>query len=180
MDYNTTVILETERLLFRQHIMADLEPYCAMEQDPEVRKYVGGSPRTREDAEQRFLTAVKPITNKLGLWATIFKPEGRYIGRCGLYPHFKDIGGFYEGEASIAYYIATEYWGRGLATEAGKAFVRFGFDELKLDRIVTMIRADHAASVHVIQNLGFELTSTEEGKCCSFYHFALQNPNYGK
>src|SRR5580658_5571362 len=47
-------ILETERLLLREHRAEDLEAYVAMEADPDVRRYVGGSPRTREEAEKRF------------------------------------------------------------------------------------------------------------------------------
>jgi RimJ/RimL family protein N-acetyltransferase len=48
------VVLESERLLFRPHEAADLEAFCAMEADAEVRRYVGGAPRTREAAEERF------------------------------------------------------------------------------------------------------------------------------
>jgi ribosomal-protein-alanine N-acetyltransferase len=175
MSYGIPVILETERLLFRPHIMSDMEAYCAMEQDLEVRRYVGGQPRSREDAESRFMKVIEPVKDRMGLWATVFKPEGSYIGRCGLYPHFKDGGGVYEDEASIAYYVATAYWGRGLATEAANAFVQFGFNELNLNRIVTTIQAGNDASVHIIKKLGFELISTENG-LRSFYHFALQNP----
>ena len=52
------VILETERLLFRSHQADDLEAYCAMEMDPEVRRYLGGA-RLREAAERRFWAEVE-------------------------------------------------------------------------------------------------------------------------
>jgi RimJ/RimL family protein N-acetyltransferase len=67
------------------------------------------------------------------------------------------------GEAVLSYYLARDYWGRGLATEAGECFVRLGFEELKLDRIVTTIDARHTASRRVLEKLGFELFATEEG-----------------
>ncbi len=61
MISDTGVILETERLIFRQHTVADLDAYCAMEADPVFRRYVGGRPRTREEAERRFMEgAIKP------------------------------------------------------------------------------------------------------------------------
>lgn len=41
------IVLETERLLFRDHGPEDLERFCAMEADPEVRRFVNGRPRTR-------------------------------------------------------------------------------------------------------------------------------------
>ncbi len=170
------LILETERLLFRQHVIDDLDAFCAMEADADFRRYVGGRPRTREEAEKRFMLGLEPVKDRLSMWATVYKPTGEYIGRCGIYPHFKPDGGAYPGEASFGLYIAPAYWGRGLATEAGKAFIEFGFKELALNRIVTMIDTRHDASVHLIKKLGFELERTEEGEWRSFYHFELKNP----
>ena len=48
------IALETERLLLREPQMEDLDAFCAMEMDPSVRRYTGGSPRTRDEAEKRF------------------------------------------------------------------------------------------------------------------------------
>ena len=168
------VILETERLLFRQHIPADLDAFCDMEQDADVRRYVGGAPRLREDAERRFQNGLKPITDNLSMWATIFKPEDEYVGRCGIFPHFNNDGVPIPGEASLGLYIAKNYWGRGFATEAGKAFIKFGFNELKLNRIVTIIQIGNNASVRVIEKLGFQVEYTEQGPKRSFYHYELR------
>src|SRR5579872_3929504 len=132
MFLRNNIIPETERLLFRPHTASDIDAYCAMEMDPLVRRYVGGQPRTREEAEKRFKKELEHTDGKLGMWATIFKPDNAYIGRCGIYPHFKLDGGVYPGEASLGYYIASGYWGKGLATEAAAAFVKFGFEKLKL------------------------------------------------
>ncbi len=171
-------ILETERLLFRQHIMADLEAYCAMEADPDFRRYVGGKPRTREEAEKRFMLSLEPKTSRLSMWATVFKPGGLYIGRCGIYPHINRDGKPVSGKASLGLYIAQEYWGKGFATEAGRAFVQFGFNELKLNSIVTMIDTRNNVSVHVIEKLGFELVETETGDQRSFYHYSLDRNRF--
>ena len=168
------ITLETERLLFRPHEPADLEAFCAMEADPDVRRYVGGAPRPREDAERRFREGLnQPTSNRMRMWATVYKPEGLYIGRCGVYPHFGSGGRIIEGEGTLGFYLARAYWGRGLATEAGRAFVDFGFNELRLSRIVTAIDTRNAASVRVVEKLGFQLASTEVGEPRSFYHFEL-------
>jgi ribosomal-protein-alanine N-acetyltransferase len=167
-------ILETERLLFRKHILGDKEAYCAMEMDADVRRFVGGNPRTREDAEKRFEGAIKPSDSTLGMWATILKAGQKYIGRCGIYPHFDAAGDLIEGEASLGLYIAKSYWGNGYATEAGKGFIGMGFNKLGLNRIVTMVQAGNNASVRVLEKLGFQLTSTEQG-VRTFYHFVLEN-----
>jgi ribosomal-protein-alanine N-acetyltransferase len=157
-----TEVLESKRLVFRPQQMSDLESFCAMEQDVEVRRYVGGAPRTREDAEKRFKAGKNHWEDLLGLRAVILKSDGVYIGRAGLYPHFGPQGPV-AGEASISYYLAREYWGQGFATEAGAFFVKRGFGVLGLSRIVTTIDARHEASRRVLEKLGFQLYETEAG-----------------
>jgi RimJ/RimL family protein N-acetyltransferase len=154
--------------------MADLEPYVAMEQDPDVRKYVGGYPRTREAAEQKFMNGVmQPVNHQLAMWATVLRTDNAYIGRCGVYPHFDTNGKAIEGEGALGLYIARQYWGKGYATEAGRVLTDHAFDKHHLKRIVTTIQVGNDASVKVIKKLGFELASTEEG-VRSFYHFVLE------
>lgn len=170
------VVLETERLLFRAHQPADLDAYCAIEADPEVRRYVGGAPRTRQQAVRKFRSAhLKGASNKLGLRATVFKADGKYIGYCGLYPHFRARGGVVPREATLAFTLARDYWGRGLATEAGQAFIAHGFGDLRLRRIVAVAEVENAASLRVLQKLGFTLLRTEAGPR-SFHHFELPRP----
>lgn len=170
------IILETERLLFRDHTLEDLDPFCALEADPEVRRFVGGRSRTREEAEHRFRDRfLRPASDRLGLWATVFKPDGRYIGYCGVYPHFGEAGPI-PGEGALGFTLAPAYWGRGLATEAALAFVGFGFSELHLHRIVASVEAGNAVSVRVIEKLGFALWRLEKINRRSFYHFELHRP----
>ena len=79
------IVLETERLLFRDHEASDLDAYCAMEADPEVRRYIGGAPRPRDVAERKFQNGLdRPADRRLWMWAAVYKPEGSYIGRCGV------------------------------------------------------------------------------------------------
>lgn len=173
------IILESERLLFRPHLMTDLDDYCAMEMDINVRRYVGGYPRSREDAEKRFpKNQPEKAADRLAVWATVLKTENLYIGRCGLYPHLNPDGGTIAGEAALSFYVASRYWGRGFATEAGRAFIHFGFKELGLTRIVTTVQEGNGASMHVLQKLGFTIDSIEEGQR-TFYHFTLENSTPG-
>jgi ribosomal-protein-alanine N-acetyltransferase len=170
-----TPILSSDRLLFRQHIPEDLDAYCTMEMDADVRRHVGGQPRSKEDAERRFKETLPPVTDRLSMWATVLKEDGQYIGRCGIYPHFNNDGSTVPGEGTLAFYIARPCWNQGYATEAGKVFIEFGFKELGLKRIVAHVQAGNEASVHVLLKLGFELESTETGNR-TFYHFQLRNP----
>jgi ribosomal-protein-alanine N-acetyltransferase len=176
------IILETERLLFRYHEEADLDSYCEMMAEPEFRRLSGGRPLSREEAEKSFRSMVarqeewlrpKPM----GLLATVFKPEGRYIGRCGLYPHRGDDNVVIPGEGTLAYYLARPYWGRGLATEAGRAFIPYGFNELRLARIVAGANAANIASNRVLVKLGFVWVRSGEGGGNAWHDYELRNPS---
>jgi len=124
-----------------------------MEMDPEVRRYVGGRPRTREEAVEKFRGV--PVN------AILLKSENRYIGRAGLH------------SAGIAFYIARPYWGHGFATEAARAVVEHAFEELKLARIAASVETGNAASVRVLEKIGFKHVRHEPGHPRSFVHFEL-------
>jgi len=169
------IILESARMLFRPHESSDLEAFCAMEQDPDVRRYVGGAPRPREVAEDRFWNrAMQIVDDRLAMWACVLKANGDYIGRCGLYANVHGEARI-PGEAVLGYYLRREFWGQGLATEAARAFVTFGFEELKLNRIVSTVQEGNESSLHILKKLGFVVTDYEQGER-SFYKFELKVP----
>lgn len=167
--------LETDRLYLRQHEIADLDHYCAMEMDADVRKYAGGYPRKREDAETRFKRNLDIIKNGLGMWATTLKSNDDYIGGCGIYPHFDEHNQPINGEAAIGLYIAKSFWNIGYATEAGAALVAIGFQLLKLIRIVTLVETGNEAFEKVMAKLGFYIEKTEVGQWRTFHSFVLEN-----
>lgn len=103
------IVLETERLLLRDPEVQDLEGFCAMEADFEVRRFVGGYPRTRQEAAARFRRGLRAKKSDLPFCTMIYKPERCSIGRCGLHP----VPG---GDVALGFYIARAYWGQGLAT----------------------------------------------------------------
>ena len=112
------VILETPRLLLRRLLPEDLDSLYALYRDEEMRRYYPEGVLSYEDTREElewFLNG-HPRHPELGLWATIHKESGRFIGRCGLLP-WKIEG---QDEVEIAYMIDKDYWGQGLATEASR------------------------------------------------------------
>ena len=101
-------ILETPRLLLRHLEPNDLDNLHALYADPEIRQYIPDAPRspaeTREELE--WHRNGHPRHPELGLWATIDKPTGAFIGRCGLLPWHIDG----QDEVEIAYLIDKAYW----------------------------------------------------------------------
>ena len=166
--------LETARLIFRDHEPGDLEPYCAMESDPVYRAHQPVHPR--EELERSFHRAWLPV-KEMGLLATVFKPDGRYIGRTGLYPHRTEDGVIVPGEAILAFYLARPYWGQGIATEAGRAFIEHGFGELGLKKIHAGMNAANKASIRVIEKLGFKWVRSGGDATTQWHDYDLVNPN---
>ncbi len=171
-------LLQTSRLLFRQHTIGDLDAFCAMEADPEVRRYVGGAPRTREAAESKFRRAYLPaIRDRMGMWATVLKSDDSYVGYCGVYPHVAP-GGPIPGEGTLGYYLARPYWRRGLASEAAAALVDFAFRELALSRIVAGVEVGNEVSARILSKLGFTVFEREIGPR-TFDNFELRCAVWG-
>jgi ribosomal-protein-alanine N-acetyltransferase len=109
------------------------------------------------------------------LWASVLKSEGRYVGYCGVYPHFGAAGPI-PGEGSLGFTLARPYWGRGLATEAARRFIGFGFLDLELARIVASVEAGNAVSIHILEKLGFGLWRLEKIGARCLYHLELKTP----
>jgi [ribosomal protein S5]-alanine N-acetyltransferase len=145
-------ILETERLIFRHLEPGDLDALAALYADPEIRRYFPEGTLTREETQEElewFLNG-HPEHPQLGLWATIHKPTGSFIGRCGLLPWV--IDGL--DEVEIAYLIAKPWQRQGLGAEAARALVRHGFQILGLKRLIALIDPAHAASIRTAESAG--------------------------
>jgi RimJ/RimL family protein N-acetyltransferase len=152
-------ILETQRLLLRHLEPRDLDDLFNLYRDPEVRRYFPEGTLTLDETREElewFLNG-HPRHPELGLWATIHKASGRFIGRCGLLPW--TIDGQFEVEA--AYMLAKDYWGLGLASEAALGIRDYAFYTLGLSRLICLIDRDNQASIRVAEKIG--MTFEKEG-----------------
>lgn len=156
------IILETDRLILRHQVPSDLNDLWALYQDPAIIKYIPDAPRSREEASDELEWHMNghPKYPAFGLWATIYKETGTFIGRCGLLPWTIDG----QNEVEVAYTIAREYWGQGLATEAAQGILNYGFGKLNLSRLICLIDPEHIASQKVAEKIGmaFEKESSDE------------------
>jgi RimJ/RimL family protein N-acetyltransferase len=155
-------ILETQRLLLRHLVMDDLDSLFAFYSDSDVVKYIPDAPRTYEETreELEWFMNGHPKVPELGLWATIYKEAVQFIGRCGLLPWTIDG----QEEVEVAFALAKAYWGQGLATEVAQALVQYGFEHLRLSRLICLIDHDNKASINVATKIGmaFEKESRDE------------------
>jgi [ribosomal protein S5]-alanine N-acetyltransferase len=153
-------ILETERLLMRRLVPSDLDDLYALYRDPDIRRYfpegVLSLDETRDELEW-FLNG-HPDHPELGLWATIHKSTGAFIGRCGLLPWAIDG----VDEVEIAYLIAQPYQRQGLGAEVARALVRYGFETLGQKRLIALIDPAHEASIRTAMRAGLRLEKKVE------------------
>ena len=141
--------------------MEDLDSLYKLYSDPEIRQYfpegVLNYEETKEELEW-FLNG-HPKHPELGLWATIHKPSGKFIGRCGLLPW--TIEG--QNEVEIAYLLDKEFWGQGLASEGALAIRDYAFKKLGLPRLVCLIDPKNIASQKVAEKIGMILEKQVDG-----------------
>jgi ribosomal-protein-alanine N-acetyltransferase len=145
--------LRTPRLRLRPFSAADGRAHLDLYQDPEVTRHLGGGPFAGEQIEQRSRRAVDKFVRHwaekgFGVFAVEDLETGRFLGQCGLNT-IDELG-----EIEILYALERAAWGRGLATEAAHAALRFGFGEARLTRIVAVTRPEHRASRSVMEKLG--------------------------
>ena len=166
-------ILETERLLLRHFIPDDLESLFALYRDPEVRRFFPEGTLTIEETreELEWHQNGHPQHPELGLWATIHKESGQFIGRCGLLPWTID-GQF---EIEIAYMIAKDFWGQGLGAEVAQGIRDYAFDQLGLTRLICLIDEDNQASIRVAEKTGMAFEKTGRDELGLFHLYAI-NP----
>jgi RimJ/RimL family protein N-acetyltransferase len=142
------VLIETDRLLMRPLTTSDLDEFVELHAMPEVE-------RTMKGAFDRPTALARLERNELeweerghGLVAILERAGGRFLGRSGLkyWPQFDEI--------EVGWVLRTEAWGRGFATEAGRACLDWGFRTLEVPYITAMILRDNHRSVAVATRLG--------------------------
>jgi ribosomal-protein-alanine N-acetyltransferase len=183
----TDARLETARLIIRPFKLQDAEALQGIVSQTEVMRYLPEDVMSLDEVKEIILWLndcyrknTPECIMKFTL-AVIFKENGKLIGWCGLGPL-----DFSPSEIEIFYGLSSEYWGKGIATEAAKALLHYGFDTIGLNQIVAVTNPLNTASIRVIENLGLmyrrkveklpEKHSSYEG--CLYY--SLSRDEYSK
>ncbi|WP_299212591.1 GNAT family N-acetyltransferase [uncultured Aquimarina sp.] len=145
-------MIETERLFLREITLDDKEELFKLHSNPEVQKYTGEPVvESREEIEKAIRTRINDYEKYgYGRWATVLKKGMQFVGWAGLayLPEFDEI--------DLGYRFLPEFWGSGLATEASDAILTYGFDSLKLRKIIAIAMKENKASIRVMEKVGME------------------------
>ncbi|HXG94506.1 MAG TPA: GNAT family N-acetyltransferase [Blastocatellia bacterium] len=147
-----SIEIETDRLRLRPFTMDDLDRIHYIWNDSGVRKFLwDDEPVSREFAESVIAQSIKSFNRSgIGLWAIMWKDDDELIGFCGL----RESGETTKIE--ILYGLLPEHWGKGIATEAARAMLRYGFEELGLKLICAGADPPNRASFRVMEKTGMK------------------------
>jgi RimJ/RimL family protein N-acetyltransferase len=142
------VRIETQRLLLRPIELSDVDEFVALHADPEVTRFI--KPLDRAAAKERLHRDEREwLERGHGLLAVLDLKNGAFLGRCGL----KYWSQFDETE--LGWVLRRSAWGRGYATEAGRACIEWGFSEFALPYLTAMTNTANVRSIQVAKRLGF-------------------------
>jgi RimJ/RimL family protein N-acetyltransferase len=143
-------MIRTERLLLRRWRASDREPFAAMNADPAVVEHLQG-PMSRERSDD-FIDRIEAHwdAHGWGLWAVEVVGGAPFVGYVGLWP----AAYLAEGMVEVGWRLASEHWGHGYATEAAREALRFGFEEVGLDEIVSFTVPQNQRSLRVMERIG--------------------------
>jgi len=139
---------DTERFTLRRFVEADAPLLAAMNMNPEVMRYIRPPDTDVDEAVERARAMIARQRGNYGLWRIEEKTTGEFLGWVAL----KDLDGTEEIE--VGYALRREAWGRGVATEVARELVRYGFEDLSLERIVGVTQPPNMASRNVLTKLG--------------------------
>jgi len=144
--------LETARLIIRPWRADDRAAWAAVMSDPEVTRYVnGGRPYTEAQMDDYFARQERQLAeHDVCMGAVVEKSSGRVIGLAGTQP----LGT--TGDLEIGWILARDTWGRGYATEAGRAAMQHVLETLGRPRVVAIIDPDNEPSKRVAARLGMQ------------------------
>ena len=146
--------LQTERLTLRGMRVSDAEDMYAYAKDEPVTRYLTWTPHPNLHHTKEYLTYIgqRYRTGDFFDWALICKEDGHMIGTCGFTAfHFSS------DSAEIGYVLNPAYHGQGLATEAVREVIRFGFEELSLHRIEAKFMMENIRSQKLMERVGMQL-----------------------
>lgn len=167
--------IETARLLLRPWILEDGEAWFNILQEPDILRYFPNpDPPARVKAEayiNHHLTHW--MQYGYGHWAIVTPEDGQVVGWNGL-EYLTELG-----EVEVAYLLSKRVWGRGYASEAAGAAIRFGFETAGLGVIIGLVHPDNIASICVLENCGLLFADRITLWGMEMSRYRIQRSEYG-
>ncbi len=153
----TVPVIETERLILRELRQEDFPTYEKLAADPDVMRYLGGKTMNQVDAWRHMAFMVGHWQLRgYGYFALVEKATGEFIGRAGVtnptgWPGFE-----------LGWTVVPWKQRQGFAFEAAQRLLRFAFEDLDKDHVISLIHPDNTPSRRVAEKLGEQVEGETE------------------
>jgi ribosomal-protein-alanine N-acetyltransferase len=152
--------IETERLILRKLIPSDYEAIFILDSNLNVHKYLGGNPIVSIEESRQYIENIRVqyIQNGVGRFAVILKETDEFIGWAGLKFNKEPVNeslNFYD----IGYRFIENYWGKGYGSEAAKAWLAYGFNQLNIQKICAYADIENKQSIKILKKIGLQPVS---------------------
>ena len=150
LQFNPFPVLKTERLYLRSFLVKDAKDLLEMRTDDRVMKYLGRDKMKDLTEAKAYIQKVnkEAQNNKIIEWAITL--NHKFIGKLGYWQIMPQ-----HRRAEIGYTLMTEYFGRGLMSEAVAAVLQYGFEEMNLHSIEANVDPRNLKSVQLLTRNGF-------------------------
>ncbi|WP_316635642.1 GNAT family N-acetyltransferase [uncultured Flavobacterium sp.] len=170
--------IETERLLLRELQLSDVDGMFELDSNPNVHLFVGNKPVKSIEESIGYIKNVQQQYAALGTGrlAVILKETNEFLGWSGIKFITYEINNhkdFYE----IGYRFIEKHWGKGYATEAGKASIDYAFNVLKADAVYAYADPGNENSRKILEKLGLQYVNSFEHEEELEVWYELKNPN---
>ncbi|OIV43865.1 GNAT family N-acetyltransferase [Flavobacterium johnsoniae] len=170
--------IETERLLLREVLFSDVDGMFELDSNPNVHIYLGNKPVTTIEQSAAYIENLQQQYKDFGTgrWAVILKETNEFIGWSGIKFITDEINNhknFYE----IGYRFIEKHWGKGYATEAGKAFIDHAFNEMKVEAVYAFADEGNDNSRKILEKLGLQFVNSFEYEGEMEVWYKIKNPN---
>ncbi len=141
--------LITEHLLLRRLTAEHFEPFAVMNAEPEVRRYIGDGPLSREDAWWQLARYIGHWELRgYGMWALTDRASDTMVGYAGLLDPEGGLG------LEVGWALAPSAWGRGYGYQAARAAVGYAHETLDREQVRAVIHPDNDRSIRLAERLG--------------------------
>ncbi len=147
-------VVETERLILRELNKEDFASIHSYVSDPEVCRYQTWGPNSEADTQCFLDGSIKYQFDSPRYHyeiAVVTRADNKLIGSCSIH-----ITNLQNREGSIGYCYNKQYWRSGYASEAAKAIIKFGFEDLNLHRIFATCDPNNIGSSKVLEKIGMK------------------------
>jgi [ribosomal protein S5]-alanine N-acetyltransferase len=154
--FDKKIVINTEHLILRPFCESDSEAMFKIQCNTEMTKYTPDEPWKSIEEGYEFIKLAQRLYEQeysafRHFFAVIDRESQNLIGYCG-------VGGidYDHSENEVFYAIEKSFWGKGYATECGKAMLEYGFVQLGLPKIIGAVDKENLASIRVLEKIGLK------------------------